>query len=151
MSIELSGKLVQLSLSCMADYNSTMHKSVTYTKERPRRRDRHRPRTRLSPGAHPTRKFAPRAHSAHVTECARRENRCSRRVEGTHEHRSAHGMTAHLHSPAGAGADKVMPLDPCTEVTDTGITQCFRRRGYYTAQHGWRANGARDALFSHSS
>ena len=39
-----------------------------------------------------------------------------------------------------------MPLDP-TEVT--GIIQCFGGRGYYTA-HGWRANGARDALLSHS-
>ena len=64
-------------------------------KERPRRRDRHRPCTRLSPGAHPTRRFAPRAHSAHVTDGAPDvKTRCSRRLEGTHEHRSAsaHGM-----------------------------------------------------------
>ena len=38
------------------------------------RRDRRRPRTRCAPHAHSVRGFAPRPHSAHVTECGRREN-----------------------------------------------------------------------------
>ena len=38
------------------------------------RRDRRRPRTRCAPHAHSVRGFALRAHSAHVTECARAEN-----------------------------------------------------------------------------
>ena len=69
-----------------------------------------------------------------------------RHVGTKQTHRSHHGMSLHLHTPDGAGADKVMPLDP-TEVI--GITQCFGGRGCYHPQ-GWQVNGARDAPFSHS-
>ena len=53
--------------SGVAVYISTADKSVTYTKERPRRRDRHRPRTRLSPGANPTRKCLHRGRTQHMS------------------------------------------------------------------------------------
>ena len=129
-----------------ADSISTAYKHVSYTKERPDRRDRRRPRTRCAPHAHSVRGFAPRPHSAHVTECGRRENPMQQAACGAQTHRSDHGMSLHLHTPDGAGADKVIPLDP-TEVT--GITQCFIGRGYHRPQ-GWRVNSARDAPFSHS-
>ena len=90
--------------------------------------------------------FAPRRHSAHVTECRQRENSMHQSNTGTLQHRSHHGMSLHLHTPDGAGADKVTAFDPA-EVT--GLTQCFGGRGYHHPQ-GWRVNSARDAPFSHS-
>ena len=58
-----------------AGYISTVDIYVTYDRyERTAdRRDRRRPRTRRAPCAHPMHGFAPRAHSAHATECAQRE------------------------------------------------------------------------------
>jgi len=48
-------------------------------------------RTRLSPGAHPTRRGLHRGRTQHMPlSAADVKTRCSRRVEGTHEHRSAH-------------------------------------------------------------
>ena len=118
---------------------------VLYRKERPDRRDRRRPRALKVPGACPVHGFALRAHSAHVTECACAENPMQQSNPGTLQHRSHHGMSLHLHTPDGAGADKVMPLDP-TEVI--GITQCCCGRVCHHPQ-GWRVNGARDAPSSH--
>ena len=48
--------------------------------------------TRRAPGAHPMHGFAPRPHSAHVTECGRREKPMQRLHAGAQQHRSAHGM-----------------------------------------------------------
>ena len=85
--------------------------------------------TRRDPHAHPMHGFAPRAHSAHVTECARRSNPlCSGSTPVPYSaHRSAHGMCSDPPPPhGGGGLDMGLDVIPRDRVKVSDIERCFR-------------------------